>query len=139
MNELYSRIKGDRTFAQLSRAEQVLVLTVRLEREVLNGTVWQYMSNSSGDLFDNAVRALDEIGADECSGALSEIATWFEEGVVPRERAARNVQMAGIEDGTTEMELERRVREVNDKLSEGFPKMTRLLVEYLKGRVEEIR
>jgi hypothetical protein len=136
INDLNMRIKPGRSFAQLSGAEQALVLAVRLRAEVLNGTIWQYLSNSSGDLFYEAVRALDEIGAGECSGALRDIAAWFPQGEVPRDRATRNVQMAAIEDATPE--IEKRVREINDRLDESFPRMYERLVAYLKSHVAEL-
>ncbi|WP_395740597.1 DUF4375 domain-containing protein [Prosthecobacter sp.] len=137
VGELYSRIKRGRTFEQLSRAEQVLVLALRLRDEVLNGTVWQYLSNSSGDLFYHAVRALDEMGAGECSGALKDVAAWFPQGEVPADRATRNVQMAAIEDATPE--FEKRLREVNDRIDEAFPLMYVKLVAYLKEHTSELR
>jgi len=137
INELIERIKSDRSFEQLSRAEQILVLTVRLRDEVLNGTIWQYLSNSSGDMFEDAVRALDEIGACECSGALRDVANWFPDGLPDADRATRNEQMNRIDVAGPEREA--RIREVTDRLCSAFPTMLNHLITYLRAHVSELK
>ncbi|OAI56554.1 hypothetical protein AYO49_00710 [Verrucomicrobiaceae bacterium SCGC AG-212-N21] len=135
--ELERRIDPARSFQELTRPEQVLILLSQLRSETLNGTVDQYLANSSGDNFADALAALREIQASECAQLLEEMASWFPGGQPAQNRMTRGEQLSKMENERPQHESD--VRRVSDQLTNAFPRMLKQLVTYLRDHVAEIR
>ena len=66
------------------------LLCVLFEGEVANGGISQFLSNSSGDMTEETVLALEKIGEPETVAMLREVLQCFPNGVVPKNREVRN-------------------------------------------------
>jgi hypothetical protein len=138
VNDLVARIKPDSVFEKLSRPEQVLLLVYRLRAETLNGTLEQYLANSSGDMFSDALNALGEIGATKTQTILAEVGRWFPEGQPSPSRAERSDQIDNLRAAHGDQTFELKVRQSTDALAATFSEMLDCLVKYLRLRVAEI-
>jgi hypothetical protein len=136
INDLISRIDRRRRWKELSDAEKTLILCWHLECEVLNGTIDQYLSNSSGDLFFETMTALETIGATSTRAVLSEVAAWFPDSKPSPDRRTRCMQLAPRQDAPT---YEAEVRDITDRLTTAFKEMRQHLVKHLKENVVQIR
>lgn len=91
-------------FSGLTRQEQIVHCVWWLEAEVNNGGFHQFFSNSSGDLTEQTVEALDVIGATKTKLLLQHaIQTAFAETAPPSDRVQRNQLL----DRATESEEDR--------------------------------
>jgi hypothetical protein len=70
-------------------AARVYMLVRELEDEVNNGGFHQFFYNSAGDETAETVDALEIIGADAMADILRRAMERFRDGVVPKERFAR--------------------------------------------------
>ena len=66
------------------------LLCVLFEEEVANGGISQFLSNSSGDMAEETVLALEKIGEPKTATMLREVLRRFPNSVVPKNRDARN-------------------------------------------------
>ena len=66
------------------------LLCVLFEGEVANGGISQFLFNSSGDMAEETVLALEKIGEPETATLLREVLQRFPNGVAPKDRDARN-------------------------------------------------
>ena len=69
--------------------DRVYALVRQWEDEVNNGGFHQFFYNSSGDDTAETIQALDIIGADKMADILIRAVARFRDGVVPKERFAR--------------------------------------------------
>jgi hypothetical protein len=138
VRELVARIGSDRGFAQLSHAERCLLLVYRLRAETLNGTLEQYLANSSGDAFTETVAALSEIGAKDAQSVLEEVAAWFPDSIPPKDRATRGGLIEKMREPSPEA-FEKRVRAATDRITAAFGQTLNDLVKYLREHVADIK
>ena len=75
------------------------LLCVLFEGEIDNGGVAQFISNSSGDMVEETVFALEKIGEPKTARMLREILRCFPNGVVPKDCDARNALMEQFDEG----------------------------------------
>lgn len=81
-------------FYRLSRPEQTCYLVSAFLGEVYNGGIGQFFDNSSGDLYQETLKALEEIGAMRCHALLQAAKrALFQDADPPRDRAARSAAM----------------------------------------------
>ena len=81
------------------------LLCVLFEGEVANGGIFQFISNSSGDMSVETVLALEKI--DETAGKLlREALQYFPNGIAPKDRDARNDLMEQF-DGKVEAQFDK--------------------------------
>ena len=90
------------------------LLCVLFEGEVANGGISQFLSNSSGDMAEETVLAIEKIGEPETATMLREVLQCFPNGVVPKDRDARNGLM----------------EQFDEKVEEAFDKFDRILLEH---------
>ena len=133
---LVARMDRSRIWAQLTPPEQRLLLLSQLRSETLNGTVEQYLTNSSGDHLNAALSALEDVGASECAAVLREVCAWFPESQPSQDREARCRQLFDFQSQHPEHEAE--VRRITDDLAAHFPRMLELLVAHLRDHATEL-
>lgn len=90
------------------------LLCVLFEGEVAGGGVAQFLSNSSGDMAEETVLALEKIGEPKTATMLREVLRRFPNSVVPKNRDARNDLM----------------EQFDEKVEEEFDKFDRTLWEH---------
>lgn len=66
------------------------LLCVLFEGEVANGGISQFLSNSSGDMAEETVSAIEKIGESETATMLRKVFQCFPNGIVPRDCDDRN-------------------------------------------------
>ena len=137
IRDLVSRL-GRRSYNELTSAEKKLLLLNMLQSEVLNGTVEQYLTNSSGDFYSETLTALDEVNASTTRSILTEIAGWFEDGKPSPDRGARIRQVEAIKTHNG-ADHEKIIRRETKRLQASFPEMHARLVEYLRLHADELR
>ena len=78
------------------------LLCVLFEGEVANGGISQFLSNSSGDMAEETVLAIEKIGEPETATMLCEVLQCFPNGVAPKDRDARNDLMEQFDEKVEE-------------------------------------
>ena len=78
------------------------LLCVLFEGEVANGGISQFLSNSSGDMAEETVLAIEKIGEPETATMLREVLQCFPNGVAPKDRDARNDLMEQFDEKVEE-------------------------------------
>lgn len=136
ITDLKCRIR--RKFEVLSHPEQVLFLVWWLQAEVENGTIHQYLSNSTGNDFHLAAEALSEIGATKARLALDEVKRWFPEGGPQKDRWERVATLEQCAEANP-AEFEKEIRDINNRLDNAFPEANDLLVAYLRKHVDSLK
>jgi hypothetical protein len=70
-------------------AMQVVHLVGRLDFEIANGGVLQWLTNQSGRYTVETIAALDEIGAADCANIVRKIVDFFPGGKLPEDEVER--------------------------------------------------
>ena len=78
------------------------LLCVLFEGEVANGGISQFLSNSSGDMAEETVLAIEKIGEPETATMLREVLQCFPNSIVPKNRDARNNLMEQFDEKVEE-------------------------------------
>jgi len=119
-------------FDSLTDAEKNFHYIYWLEAEVNNGGFDQYFFNSAGDHAQDAVGALQAIGANHTAQLLREAMAVFPEGLAPHDRGLRQEQLLEIGEEGEELlnGLDSKFYEYNDNL-------TVLLVAYVRQHKEQ--
>ena len=83
-------------YAGLRPGERVALCVDRLEREVKHGGFSQYFFNASGDLSQETVAALQEIGAEHIARVIERAMSVFPDGRPPADGSQRQAQLAAL-------------------------------------------
>ncbi len=87
-------------FGELSEPEQHFVALEALAGDTLNGSLGQYLFNSSGDLALIAIDALDSLGEKEASSQLRSVITTLWPAGYPTDRSERYQKISEMEEET---------------------------------------
>lgn len=90
------------------------LLCVLFDGEIANGGISQFLSNSSGDMTEETVMALEKINEHKTASLLRETLQCFPNGAVPKGRDARNGLM----------------EQFDEKVKEQFDQFDRILWEH---------
>lgn len=90
------------------------LLCVLFEDEINNGGISQFLSNSSGDMAEETISALEKIGEPEIAKLLREALKCLPNGTAPKDRDARNDLMD----------------QFDEKVEERFDKLDRIIWEH---------
>jgi hypothetical protein len=92
-NLVFPRCQRD-GFQALTAAERVVYCVDELEREVNNGGFDQFFFNSSGDVAEDTVAALEAISAQKAASIVRRAMARLPGGTAPRDRNQRQQVMA---------------------------------------------
>jgi hypothetical protein len=129
-----SRLQTAALLRRLTPGQRAFVALHGLEAEVLNGGIHQYLWNSTGNLFQEALAGLRLLGAEAHAGLLLKVARLFPDPKTLQNRSRRQKLLAKTTTSITEKLFDQPFYE----LEEG--ELTRLQtrrVMYLKGHPEE--
>ena len=129
---LTSRFDSDQS--SLSNIEKNVIYIENLEREVNNGGIDQFFSNSSGNYAHETVTALEEIGAQKTSDLLKKAISVFPDGDVPKDREKRREVMEEIEDDSEDT-----WNELDDKFYEYEDDIPSLILSYIRSNRKEFK
>jgi hypothetical protein len=105
---------------ELSEPQKLFFFNQNLEREINNGGLRQFFSNSSGDFAHETLVSLTAIGAMHTAKILQLAIDQFPERKVPKERAERQGIVEQIEDKAGEVwaQLDQQFFEYRDDLNQ---------------------
>lgn len=78
------------------------LLCILFVGEVNNGGIFQFLSNSSGDMAEETVSALENVGEHKIAKLLKEALQYFPNGVVPKDCDVRNALMEQFDETVEE-------------------------------------
>lgn len=135
LSEVLCPLIHDAPLSSLTEPEQVFVCVYDLERDVNNGGFEQYFFNSAGGYANDAIRALERIGASSAARITREaVAVAFPSGVVPSDQDAR-WEALDDDDESTEEALSALDHEFYDYPDD----LTHLLFLYVQDNLGSIR
>lgn len=134
LRALYERL--DRR-SPLNPIQEVVSDTWWLFADVSNGTVHQYLCNSTSDHFYRLQSFLVMIGSVSADDFFSSITSLFPEAKVPSDRFTRKDLLEKWAESVGESEAERRIRRISNSILDARIPIACSIVDYIKNHQNE--
>jgi hypothetical protein len=113
-----------------------LIYIFSMHGEVLNGGLIQFVENSTGDNFEETIKALNEIRAIEYVKILEKIKTHFPNGFLPKDTGKRRELIDELNDKRTQEELweiEAVYENYDNQYYNNVKSLEKYVIDYLKS------
>lgn len=110
-----------------------------MDGEVSNGGLIQFIENSSGDNFEETLKALNEIKATEYVKILESIKTLFPNGYLPKDTGERRKLIDELDSKKNQEELwkmEEIYEDYNKQYYNNIKNLEKHTIEYLKNKIK---
>lgn len=134
--DLWERLDTKRPYEDFSAAEKVIWCVYRLRAESEGGSLDAYVSNSSGDFYDDTIKSLALLNASEAVGILQDFNALLA-GKMSAGREERNaaIEMAYASDRTFEGKL----IDLTRRLGDMWPDIISKAVDYLRANADQLK
>ena len=130
VDEVYAREIDYDNIGNFKNPLKNLIYISNMHGQVLNGGVIQFVDNSTGDSFEETLKALKEIKATEYIEILEKVKSIFPKGIVPKDTEKRREVIDNIWESLNEKEDEE-MNEMLEKLDEKYYDNQELLYKYI--------
>ncbi len=111
---------------RLNESQKTLLIIQNLEREINNGGFHQFYLNSSGDYANEIIDALIKVRAKRKAEIVKKANSEFKNGIVPKNRAIRQIELKFIE-----KKAEENWNNCNTEFYKLNDRLTELLIDFI--------
>jgi len=136
--DLSTRLDRQKHYDNFTKTERIVWHCHVLRREVLNGSIEQYFTNSSGDLLLETIDSLNRISAIHVADLLELSARFFIGEARDLSREQRIHLMEGLSKKNATL-YEANVSKFTEEIENGFPEMYERALHYFRRHADDIR
>ena len=135
IDDVYAREIDHDNIEEFENPLKNLIYVSNMHGQVLNGGVIQFVDNSTGDSFEETLKALKEIKATEYIEILENVKSIFPKGLVPKDTEERRELIDSIWEKLNEKqdeEMSEFLENLDEKYYDNQELLYRYIIDYTK-------
>ncbi len=139
VDDVYAREIDHDNIENFENPLKNLIYISNMHGQVLNGGVIQFVDNSTGDSFEETLKAIKEIKAIEYIEILEKIKSIFPKGLIPKDMEERREVIDGIWESLNEKqdaEMNELLEKLDDKYYDNQETLYRYVIDYTKNSIK---
>ncbi len=139
VDEVYNREIDHNNIEKFENPLKNLIYISDMHYQVLNGGVIQFVDNSSGDYFEETLKALKEIKALEYIEILEKIKSIFPKGFIPKDNEKRRDVIDSIWENLDEKEdakMNELIESLDNKYYDNQEVFYKYIIDYTKTSIK---